>query len=100
MEKYIIGEKFDKKFDFRATCFGICEKDNKILLTFKANKNEYALPGGGIEKGEDFEACLRRDGVNVVMLKIFCNFRIKRKRLKSIWQNKAKKNNYALLLFI
>lgn len=23
MEKYIIGEKFDKKFDFRATCFGI-----------------------------------------------------------------------------
>ena len=39
MEKYIIGEKFDKKFDFRETCFGICVKDDKILLIFKANKN-------------------------------------------------------------
>ncbi len=61
MEKYIIGEKFDKEFDFRETCFGICVKDDKILLTFKANKNEYALPGGGVEKGENFEACLRRE---------------------------------------
>ncbi len=62
MKKFIIGEKFvDKKFDFRETCFGICERDGKILLTKKIKKNEIAMVGGGIEKGETHEECLRRE---------------------------------------
>ncbi len=62
MKKYIIGEKFkDKKFDFRETCFGICEQDGKILLTKKLKNNEISLIGGGIEDNESKEECLKRE---------------------------------------
>lgn len=78
MKKITLGEKFvDKKFDFRETCFGICEKDNKILLTKKVKKNEVAMVGGGIEKGESHQDCLRREfieesGYTVESIKEFC----------------------------
>lgn len=62
MKVITIGEKFiDKKFDFRETCFGICVRDEKILLTKKLNKNEIAMVGGGIEKGESHFDCLKRE---------------------------------------
>lgn len=57
--KIIIGEKFDAKCGFRETCFGICEKDNKILLVKK--DGQYSLVGGGIEKDETQEDCLKRE---------------------------------------
>ena len=59
MNKIIIGKKFDGESDFRETCFGIYEKDNKILLVKK--DNQYSLVGGGIESGESVEQCLRRE---------------------------------------
>lgn len=60
MEKIIIGEKLeDKKYDFRETCFGICLKDNKMTLVKK--KEQFSFIGGGIEKGETHEECLKRE---------------------------------------
>ena len=54
-----IGNKFEKKYDYRETCFGIVEIDNKFLLV---NKNsQYYLVGGGIEKNETHEECLKRE---------------------------------------
>lgn len=60
MEKIVIGEKLeDKKYDFRETCFGICVKDGKMLLVKK--NEQYSFVGGGIEKGETHEECLKRE---------------------------------------
>ncbi len=39
MKTITLGEKFvNRKFDFRETCFGICERNGKILLTKKQRK--------------------------------------------------------------
>lgn len=59
MKTITIGEKFNSKYDFRETCFGIVVKDGKILLVKK--NNQYSLVGGGIEKNETFEDCLKRE---------------------------------------
>ena len=60
MEKIIIGEKQENaKYDFRETCFGIYVKDDKILLVKK--DEQYSFIGGGLEKGESHEDCLRRE---------------------------------------
>ena len=62
MKTITLGEKFvNRKFDFRETCFGICERNGKILLTKKTKKNEIAMVGGGIEQGETHEDCLKRE---------------------------------------
>ncbi len=62
MKTIILGKKFiDKKYDFRETCFGICERNGQILLTKKTNKNEIAMVGGGIEKEETHADCLKRE---------------------------------------
>ena len=61
MEKIVLGEKFNGDFIFRETCFGICIKEGKLLLTKQLNKNEYSLVGGGIEKGESHSDCLKRE---------------------------------------
>lgn len=62
MKTIILGKKFnDKKFDFRETCFGICERDGKLLLTKKIKKNEIAMVGGGVEPNETHEECLKRE---------------------------------------
>lgn len=77
MEKITIGKPFNTKFDFRETCFGICEKDGKMLLTQKLQKNEYSLVGGGIENGESHTECLIREfkeesGYSIKNIKELC----------------------------
>lgn len=78
MKTITLGEKFvNRKFDFRETCFGICERNGQILLTKKTNKNEIAMVGGGIEKGETHENCLKREfleesGYSVESIKELC----------------------------
>ena len=78
MKKIVIGERFvGGKFDFRETCFGICEKAGKILLTHKTNKDEIAMVGGGVEKGESHKDCLCREfmeevGYTVTDIKELC----------------------------
>jgi len=59
MEIITIGDKFDGKYDFRETCFGIVRNENKLLLVKK--NNQYSLVGGGIEEKETFEDCLERE---------------------------------------
>lgn len=60
MEKIVIGEKINgKKYGFRETCFGICQKADKIILVSK--NDQYSLIGGGIEEGETHEQCLKRE---------------------------------------
>lgn len=39
----------------------IIEKDGKIALFNKTMKNEYKLPGGGIDKGENPEEAFKRE---------------------------------------
>lgn len=60
MERICIGEKIEgKKYDFRETCFGICENNGKMLLVKK--KGQYSFIGGGLEEGETHEECLKRE---------------------------------------
>ncbi len=60
MEKLLVGEKKNNlKYDFRETCFGICEKQGNLLLVEK--NGQYSFIGGGIEKGESQEHCLKRE---------------------------------------
>lgn len=59
MEIITIGEKFNEKYSFRETCFGIVKNGNKILVVNK--NNQYSLVGGGLEVGETFEDCLKRE---------------------------------------
>ena len=50
MEKIVIGDKIEnKKYDFRETCFGICCKNNKLVLVKK--KGQCSFIGGGVEAG-------------------------------------------------
>lgn len=78
METIVIGKKFtDKKYNFRETCFGICERNGKILLTHKVSKNEIAMVGGGVEAGESHKECLCREfmeesGYSVLSIKELC----------------------------
>ena len=41
----------------------IIEKDGKIALFNKTMKNEYKLPGGGIDKGENPEEAFKREAL-------------------------------------
>lgn len=59
MEKIVIGNKTNEKFGFRETCFGIVIKNDKALLVKK--DNQFSLVGGGIEKNESHEECLKRE---------------------------------------
>lgn len=71
MKKITLDKVFGNiKHDFRETCFGICIKDEKILLTYKTNKNEYSLPGGGIEINESHKKYLSRELVEVTGYKL------------------------------
>ncbi len=76
MKKITMGEKIEnKKYDFRETCFGIVEKDEKLYCTEK--ENEISLIGGGIEKGETHLECLKREfmeeaGCKIISIEELC----------------------------
>lgn len=42
------------------------EKDGRIAVIYKKNKNEYKLPGGGVDKGEDFKEAFKRECVEEI----------------------------------
>ena len=39
----------------------VIDKEGKIAVIYKKNKNEYKLPGGGVDKGEDFKEAFKRE---------------------------------------
>lgn len=45
----------------RVACRGLVIENSKILLTYEQNKDVYMSPGGGVEVGETFEVCCRRE---------------------------------------
>ena len=40
---------------------GIIRNSGKIAIFYKENKNEYKLPGGGMDEGETPEECFIRE---------------------------------------
>ena len=49
------------KYIFREFCYGIAEVNGKIMLVFSEKDDDYSLPGGGIEEGEDLILGLKRE---------------------------------------
>ena len=63
MEKVdIFGENYFGKWDkTRTACRAIIIKDNKILLSYETNTEQWMLPGGGLEEEETEEQCVIRE---------------------------------------
>ena len=49
------------EYFFRECCYGLAEKDGKLMLVYSDKDKNYSVPGGGIEKGEDIVAGLKRE---------------------------------------
>ena len=58
----ILGEnRSDAYSRVRVACRGIVVRDGMILLTYEVNSNQWFIPGGGLEKGENLEQCCIRE---------------------------------------
>jgi 8-oxo-dGTP pyrophosphatase MutT (NUDIX family) len=42
-------------------CRAIIERDGQILFSFLSKRRQYLLPGGKLDPGETYEACVRRE---------------------------------------
>lgn len=59
MKTLVIGDKFEGKYSYRETCFGIVRNKDSFLVVEK--NNQYSLVGGGIEENETYKECLKRE---------------------------------------
>ncbi len=50
-----------KNYSIRVASRGIVIKDNRIAIFCKKEKNEYKLPGGGVEDNESLEEAFKRE---------------------------------------
>ncbi|MBQ7945008.1 MAG: NUDIX domain-containing protein [Lachnospiraceae bacterium] len=58
----IYGEnRFEQYTKIREACRGIIIADEKILLTYEVNSDQWFLPGGGVEENESLEECCIRE---------------------------------------
>lgn len=58
----IYGEnRFEKYTKIREACRGLVISDEKILLTYEVNTDQWFIPGGGLEGDESFEECCVRE---------------------------------------
>jgi 8-oxo-dGTP pyrophosphatase MutT (NUDIX family) len=55
---------------FRRTVRAVVVYDDALVFSHMSNRNQYVLPGGGIEKGESPEACAQRECAEELGLKI------------------------------
>lgn len=58
----IYGEnKHEQSTKYREACRGIVIKEDKILLTYEVNTDQWFIPGGGLESGETIKECCARE---------------------------------------
>ena len=58
----IYGENYIEQYTkLREACRGIVVRDNKILLTYETNTNQWFIPGGGLESNESLSQCCIRE---------------------------------------
>ena len=93
MNKIVIGSK-DENIDyiFRETCFGIVKKNDLFYITLK--HDDYSLIGGGLEKNESHEDCLKREfleetGLEIIKIKQLCT-------IDCYWLTRSKDNMNSL----
>ena len=53
--------KYEKSTKYRGACRGIALKEDKILLTYEVNTDQWFIPGGGLENGETNKECCVRE---------------------------------------
>ncbi len=58
----IVGEDYSGAWkDVRTACRGVVLRDGQILLSYETMTDQWMLPGGGLEDGEDGQACCVRE---------------------------------------
>lgn len=58
----IYGEnRFEKHMKVREACRGIVIKNDKLLLTYEVNTDQWFIPGGGLENNESIQECCIRE---------------------------------------
>ena len=55
------ANRFEKHTKTRAACRGIVISDNKILLSYEVNSDQWFIPGGGVEDNESLADCCVRE---------------------------------------
>ena len=77
MKRIIIGTK-PKQCDYRETCYGIVEMNDKFLIVYSEKDKNYSLVGGGVESGESLCDAIKREfleesGYDVIQVKEYVN---------------------------
>ena len=77
MKRIIIGTK-PKQCDYRETCYGIVEMNDKFLIVYSEKDKNYSLVGGGVESGEPLCDAIKREfleesGYDVLQVKEYVN---------------------------
>lgn len=58
----IVGDNYFGEWDkTRTACRGIIIKNDRILMSYETLTEQWMLPGGGLESGEDERACCARE---------------------------------------
>lgn len=58
----IYGENYcEQPIKVREACRGIVIKNEKILLTYEVNTDQWFIPGGGLEEKESMQECCVRE---------------------------------------
>lgn len=58
----ITGDNYIGKWDHtRTACRGIILQNNCILMSYETRTDQWMIPGGGLENGEDERACCVRE---------------------------------------
>lgn len=55
------ANRYEKHDKTRVACRGIVINNNKLLLSYEKNLDQYFIPGGGVELNETLEECCVRE---------------------------------------
>ncbi len=90
----LIESGYQKKegvdYVLRDACYGLVEKDDKLLLVYSHKDNNYSIPGGGMETGETRLEALKREfmeetGCTILKAKEILNVHFCSKKLTGIY---------------